>query len=133
MGLSLRKGHIVWLNGPYECGMWNDLSIFRDSLISFLGEGERVEADDGYVGAEPDYCKTPGGACSKSEGVEACKQRKLFRARHESVNARLKNFEVLNQKYRHSLYSHGDVFRAVAVLVQLSIENGEPLWQVITE
>ena len=39
--------------------MWPDIKIFRDSLITFLEDGERVEADDGYIGEAPDKVKCP--------------------------------------------------------------------------
>ena len=61
------------------------------------------------------------------------KERANVRARHETVNSRLKNFEILKQVYRHDLLDHADVFRSVAVLIQLAIENGEPLFQVNRE
>ena len=48
---------IVWINGPYECGMRTNICIFRNSLISKLGDGERVEADDGYIGEAPLHIK----------------------------------------------------------------------------
>jgi hypothetical protein len=34
------------------------------------------------------------------------------------------------QTYRHDITQHGYVLRAVAVVVQIAIENGEPLFQV---
>jgi hypothetical protein len=38
---------VAKLNFVY--GIWNDLMIFQDALLSMLLEdGERVEADDGY-------------------------------------------------------------------------------------
>lgn len=94
----------------------------------FLGKDERVEADDGYVGEEPEFCKTPGGFSSRAENMQ--EQRKRLRSRHETVNMRLKNFAVLNQRYRHNLEDHAYIFRAVAVLVQISLENGEPLFEL---
>jgi hypothetical protein len=59
IGISILGGDIVWLNGPYEAGNWNDIKIFRDSLMSNLDPGERVEADDGYVGEAPRHVKCP--------------------------------------------------------------------------
>ena len=59
--LCIKTGEIVWINGPYECGMWNDLQIFRNSLMSHLEPGERVEADDGYIGEHPQHIKCPRG------------------------------------------------------------------------
>ena len=49
----------MWINGPYPCGDYNDILIFRDSLMSRLAEAERVEADDGYIGEAPMHVKCP--------------------------------------------------------------------------
>jgi hypothetical protein len=131
VGLSIERGDIVWINGPFNCGDWPDVRIFRFSLRSFLDENERVEADNGYVSEDPMFCKAPGGISTAVDGRG--KERSTVRARHETVNARLKNFEILKQVYRHDLLDHSDVFRAAVVLIQLAIENGEPLFQVIRE
>jgi hypothetical protein len=128
IAVSLKGGHIVWINGPYECGTWPDIEIFRNSLKSFLEPGERVEADDGYIGEEPEFCKTPSGFSSRSECQD--KFRSRLRSRHETVNARIKNFGILQNRYRHELTKHSLVFRACAVLSQLAIENGEPLFEL---
>jgi hypothetical protein len=48
---------LVWINGPYKCGMWNDLMIIRNALLTMLGFGERLEADDGYRGESPRHAK----------------------------------------------------------------------------
>ena len=53
VGICIKTGWIVWINGPYEPGIYNDLQFFRNLLKSFLGKGERVEADDGYIGEAP--------------------------------------------------------------------------------
>jgi hypothetical protein len=52
------------------------------------------------------------------------------RARHEMLNGRLKNWGILAQVVRHHISLHGGVFRACAVITQLTIENGEPLFEV---
>jgi hypothetical protein len=52
------------------------------------------------------------------------------RARHETLNGRLKNWGILSQVYRHVIMKHGDVFQACAVVTQLTVENGEPLFEV---
>ena len=88
---------------------------------------ERVEADDGYLAEEPDTCKCPGGFASRMD-KSAGEFRRRIRTRHETVNARFKSFGILKQTYRHNLINHGNIFRAVAVLTQLAIENGEPLF-----
>ena len=52
------------------------------------------------------------------------------RARHETLNGRLKNWGILSQVFCHHITMHGDVFRACAVVTQLTIKNGEPLFEV---
>lgn len=47
---ALRYGSLVWIQGPYPAGKYNDITIFNKVLRQFLGQGERVEADDGYRG-----------------------------------------------------------------------------------
>ena len=41
------------MHGSFPAGKYSDITLFRDSLITFLGSGERVEADDGYIGEAP--------------------------------------------------------------------------------
>ncbi len=60
VGLCILTGVICWWSGPYALGKWNDLSIFRDSLVSMLEPGERCETDRGYQGATPAYVKCAG-------------------------------------------------------------------------
>ena len=43
---------------------------------------------------------------------------------------RLKPWEILKQVYCHDISQHCYVLRAVAVVVQIAIENGTPLFQV---
>jgi hypothetical protein len=128
VGLCILTGDIVWINGPYECGMWNDITIFRDALISNLLPLERVEADDGYIGEHPRYVKCPSGFANPTT-TEYMQQR--CRNRQETVNKRFKNWGILKQVFRHQekLVEHADIFRAVAVITQLSINEGERLFE----
>ena len=60
IALSILTRDICWISGPYESGSWPDIKIFRDSLMSRLEKGERVEADDGYIGEHPQWVKSKG-------------------------------------------------------------------------
>ena len=53
-----------------------------------------------------------------------------IRARHETVNKRFKQWGCLQNKFRHDILKHAEVFRAVAVITQIAIETGEPLFEV---
>ena len=52
------------------------------------------------------------------------------RARHETLNGRLKTWGILSQIFRHNILRHGKVLRACAVLTQLAIEDGKKLFEV---
>jgi hypothetical protein len=127
--LCILTGDIVWVNGPFPCGDWNDLTIFRQALKSELGEAERVEADDGYVGEDPETAKSAGCVLhNPDKKIKMVRQR--VRSRQETVNKRLKQFNVVHGCFRHNPMFHGSCFFACAVLTQLSIENFHPLFQV---
>jgi len=88
--------------------------------------GERVEADNGYVG-RPDKIKCPNNDCNPARNLG---MQSAARSRHETFNGRLKNWGILERTYRHNIELHGTVFTACAVITQLCVANGEPLFKV---
>lgn len=86
---------------------------------------EKVIADQGYRG-EQDHVYVDNVFIT----AEGKKQKALVRARHETVNKRFKQFNILSRVFRHDVAKHGPVFMAVAVLSQLAIKMGEPLFSV---
>jgi hypothetical protein len=94
--------------------------------MSHLDEGERVEADDGYIGEAPQHVKCPKSFTNPEETLF---MQDRVRSRQETVNKRFKHFEALNKIFSHDISLHADVFRAVAVITQLTINNGQPLFQ----
>jgi hypothetical protein len=126
LGLSIYSGDIVWVNGPFPCGQWPDIKIFRSKLINQLEQDEiMVEADNGYRG-EPSKIRLKDDYNDLTEK----KQKDEIRSRHETVNRRFKQFGALGQVFRHDLSKHVDVFHAVVVLTQLGIDSGETLFGV---
>ncbi len=106
LGVSILGGGLVWIQGPYPTGKYNDIAIFNKVLHHFLDPGEQVEADEGYVGY-PDIIK-----CPQNVGNTAEKWAMQGRVRvcHETLNRQLKNWGILSQIYHHNLMRHGDVF-----------------------
>jgi hypothetical protein len=123
LAVSIFGGDIVWVNGPFPCGDFADLSIFRCGLMEELGPNEMVEADNGYKG-EKKKIRIKDDYNSSQEKSEKGK----VRSRHETMNARLKKFAILSTPFRHDLKLHGIVFRAVVALAQIGINSGETLF-----
>lgn len=126
VAVSIQSGDIVRVNGPFPFGHWPDIKIFRLDLMHELLEGERVEADKGYRG-EPQAVALPG---EELENPKRHEEKRTARARHETMNRRLKHWGCLFHVFRHDLRKHARIFQSVAVITQLAIENGEPLFGV---
>ncbi|KAL7516630.1 hypothetical protein ACHAWF_000064 [Thalassiosira exigua] len=126
VGVCIITGDIVWIHGPARCGK-NDVTLAREAFIGFLDNNEKAVADRGYVG-EDDHLKTPSIWHYQTDKEKSIAH--IAGLRHETVNGRLKIFQVLTKPFRHSLDKHSSCFRAVAVITQLNIENGSPLFQV---
>ena len=126
LGVCILTGHLVWIEGPFPAGKYNDITIFKNGLAHFLDPYERVEADNGYRGYV-DKVKCPKNAANPPENLA---MQARVRSRHETLNGRLKNWGILQQVFRHDIALHGRVLRACAVITQLMLENGEPLFAV---
>ena len=119
IALALGSGYTVWAFGPHPAGRITDALIFRKKLKKMLLPTEVALADKGYL----DYKCVQGGVVSEDFVRHA-------RARHENLNRRLKQFNVLSHRFRHSLDFHSDCFFAVASLTQIDIENGSTLFDM---
>ena len=59
VGVCITTGEIVWISGPFRCGINNlTMSCEGELLKSALEEGETVEADCGYEDKKW-FIKTP--------------------------------------------------------------------------
>lgn len=128
MGICILTGDIVWVNGPFAPGIYNDLQIFMQcGLASMLDKNERVEADDGYIGADPLLAKAKSAPWHPDSLLSI---RNDVRARHETVHCRMKFFAALRHVFKHGVAKHQDVVLAIVVLVQTQIRMGEPLFAI---
>jgi hypothetical protein len=92
-------------------------------MVRLVVPNERALADRGYRDRE--YFIIPSDCRSEY----ASHVHKAVMARHETVNHRLKSFEVLKQVFRHDISKHILCFSAVVNLVEIMIENGHPLYR----
>ena len=130
IAVAIISGDICWVNGPFLCGELNDYEIFdldSGGLTMELDVGERVEADDGYRKGDPFFVKTRSGS---THHPQLSSIRNTVRARHETVNGRMNMWGAMFKTWHHSWGKHSTAFFAVAVITQLEIENGEPLFEV---
>lgn len=126
VGICIQTGHIVWVHGPIRAGE-HDITVSRQAFVSFLDDDEMAVADRGYRG-ELKRIKTPDFHHFRT--ADEYGEAAVARARHETVNKRLKNKNVLVRPFRHPLQFHSSCFRAVCVIEQLNIENGHPVFDV---
>lgn len=79
-------------------------------------------ADDGYADLR----------CIRSPGTQHRKSGKLapLRARHENVNRRLKQFNLLSVTFRHSIDRHSSFTWALLNVINLMLQE-EPLFLCI--
>ena len=84
-----------------------------NALINHIPEGKRCIADSGMRG-EPSKISTTKQGHSK-------KVKKFFaraKSRQETLFCRMKNFDVLKNRFRHPIELHKMCLEAVAVIVQ---------------
>ena len=125
IGICIQTGWIVWTAGPFPAGDFNDLEIYRSYLKDMLGDGERVEVDEGYAGDLT--VRTP----SDYEGKHRWKVMKgKARARHEGINGRLKDFGMLRIPFRGNRNHHCLAFKAITLAVQSEIMSGRATFDV---
>lgn len=120
IGLCVWTGHIVWASGGYPCGDWPDLNIAKRFFVHFMDQGEKALADRGYK--DPNYFILP------KQQYNSRHQRIM--SRHETVNKRLKQFNVLCAPFRHDLTKHRICFYSVVNITQLIIKYEQPLFSV---
>ena len=126
IAICIQTGWIVWTCGPFPAGDFPDLEVFRLGLKDELMRGGKVETDEGYRGADFCIC-TP----SDYEGNTTWRIMKgQARARHETINRNLKEFNVLRDTFCHDPNKHYLGFHAVVAVVQSEILSGRGTYQI---
>jgi hypothetical protein len=96
-----------------------------------IPKGKELIGNSGYNG-EP-------SKISASVDEHSAEVKEFFaraKSRQETINTRLKFFNVLGDRFRHGkgaengLRVHQTCFEAVCVLVQYDMENGHPLMEI---
>lgn len=117
-------GNIVKTSGPYAPGFNPDDVIFLQDTMAALDIDEKCEGDSLYRDHLPAYF--PGDRNEKEK--EFANRR---RARHETMNGRLKRYGCLAKKFVHSDIKLSNCFDAVCVITQLEIDAGKKLFDLM--
>jgi len=120
---SVYHDKIVWVNGPFPAGQ-NDMRIFKkpNGLLSKIPDGKKVIGDEGYVGEEKAATR------NEFDTAEVKELKNRAKARQESVNQKLKSFEILRNPFcttgQLRLERHQAAVEACLVIIQYELDNG---------
>jgi hypothetical protein len=124
IGVSIQTGWIVWANGPFPAA-WSDSKIAKSCVYHKLAPGEKMVVDGGYRDGFFRF-EGPTGQLTLYK-----KMKSNARARHETVNSRIRRWRALTDIFRHNVGTrHAQVFYAILNITQLQILFEEPLFQV---
>ena len=129
LAVSIFHNAIVHVSGPYPAAT-HDLAVFRQSLMGKLEklEGRKAIGDSGYQGESGEGKTVSISTTQDSKAVRKFKGR--AKARQESLNSRLKRFNIMDHRFRHRLDRHKLAFEAVVVILQYQLEDENPLFDV---
>jgi len=125
---SVYHSSIVHVNGPYPASQ-HDITVFRNgglkTKLKKLYDRKAI-ADSGYVGESGKTCSLQ--TTQDTEEVRRLKSR--AKARQESLNSRIKTFNIMKHDFRHGTEKHKIAFEAVIVMLQYQLEDSNPLFEV---
>lgn len=128
VGISLFTSNLIWMNGPHKAGA-NDKTIFGlpGGLKELLAqEGLKAIGDKFYNGHQNEVSTFNA---QDSDEVKKFKSRAL--KRHERFNGLLKQFAVLDTRFRNVGPEKFSIcFEAVAVIAQYRLELECPLYDI---
>jgi hypothetical protein len=139
VAISVFDNQVVWVNGPFRGGK-GDREIFRKpeegdddepdlnrkALQEMIVDGKKVIADAAYQAKDLTMITTVRDGHSK----ETAKFISRAKVRQEHFNAKLKNFNILSETFRHGIHKHQTCFEACLVLCTYQIERSAPLFDV---
>ena len=119
VAMSIRESRIVHIfvsrGGQNDPG-----NLLASGLLDLIPNGKRAIVDGGYANCE----KLSGYNQFESDFTKDFKKR--AKARQETVNKRLKDWNVLDHRFRHGVPKFESCFTSVAVLTQYSITDTDP-------
>jgi hypothetical protein len=134
VAISVFDNQVVWVNGPFRGGK-GDRDIFRKddeedpnrkALEEMIIDGKKVIGDSAYKAKDLPMITVARDGHTK----ETAKFISRAKVRQEHFNAKLKNFNILSETFRHGIHKHQTCFEACLVLCTYQIERSAPLFDV---
>ena len=119
--LCAHRQQCVHIYGPMRGGMSDKEVLTRSGVLKRLKKGKLAVADRGYI-AKKFVNKVSWPNVHDSPEVNNHKSR--LRLRHESFNGKMSKYSSMSQTWRHTMEQHGIAFRAIAVTIQYSMNDG---------
>ena len=116
IGISVTSGEIVWMFGPFPAGKYSYQRKYNMKMRHCLAENEKILGDLGYGG--------PTIVHNRIRNDDDGNHAKCLTAYHENINGRMKQFNCLQYRWRHSVHKHHLCAFDVANLVQIWIKQG---------
>ena len=131
VAVAIHESRIIWMNGPFRAST-HDLTIYQSP------NGLRDQIPNGRLGvgiADSSYSSDPTISTSNAlDPQPLARFKSRAKARGETINYRLKKFDVLSGTFRHRgarrLLCHEIAFTCCLVITQYEIELGQPLFAV---
>ncbi|KAJ3316948.1 hypothetical protein HDU76_001453 [Blyttiomyces sp. JEL0837] len=120
---------IVFASGGVPAGEMTDLEMVRETLLPKLGKNEKIAADRGYRGEDRVMTYIDGRGQRDDVIARHNENIKNMKARHETVNKRLKDFAILTQMFRGNMDRHHILFAAVAEITNIKLQR-QPLFSL---
>jgi len=131
--LSVDKSKCVFLSEPFD-GAVLDINVHLQSgIMDLLRPNQLVIGDKGFKFKEETNPNEFAVLALPNLGIDS-KELHNFksraRCRHETFNGRIKNFNILSNRFHHGWDLHEFAVTAVCVIVQCQMDNGAKLFDV---
>jgi hypothetical protein len=121
--LSAHRQQCVHIFGPMRGGMGDKEMLSRSGIVKRLKKGKLANVDRGYI--DKKWKHSLSWPNPQQDNKETNNLKSRIRLRHESFNGKMAKYGSMYQTWHHTTKQHGLAFRAVAVTVQYSMNNGD--------
>ena len=122
IAIDIVTGDKVYWSGGEKAGEFPDLKLARNGILHLIDEGEMIIADKGYN--DHRYFIFPTDLRGDNYMI------KKITGRHENINARLKVWGFLRNRFRHDFATHYSMFLAAIEIEQFKLRHGNRLQRI---